>query len=95
MSGSVADSQKLYINNLGNHAVERHYLSREIMTTFGQKLQQIRLVRGMSLEEMGQLLGTSKQVLSRYENGLREPKFSTVILYAKKLQVEPAAFLGA
>ena len=92
MEKSVAGSHKP-LNNLDNHAVERHYLSRELMTTFGQRLKQIRLDREMSLEDMGQLLCTSKQVLSRYENGLREPKFSTVILYAKKLKVNPTEFM--
>jgi len=95
MNVTVTGSPKLHVNDFGNNIVEQHYISREMRTTFGQKLKQIRLERDMSLEEMGQVLGTSKQVLSRYEKGLREPKFSTVILYAKKLKVNPAEFLEA
>jgi len=58
------------------------------MSTFGQNLKEIRVGRGMSLEEIGRLLGTTKQVLSRYENGHRDPKISTVTRYAGKLGVD-------
>ena len=55
------------------------------MDTFGQKLKRIRVELGMTLEEMGRLLGTTKQVLSRYENDLREPRISIVTRYAERL----------
>jgi len=95
MKAEVIGSRELHVNELGNNIVEQHYISKEIKNIFGQKLKQIRLDRRMSPEEMGRLLGTSKQVLSRYESGLREPKFSTVIMYAKKLELSPAEFLEA
>ena len=41
----------------------------------------------MSLSEFADLLGTSKQVLSRYERGENTPKITTVIEYAKILDV--------
>ena len=44
-------------------------------------------MRDLSQEEMAALLGTTKQVISRYENELRTPKLDTVQEYAKKLEV--------
>ena len=57
------------------------------MTAFGDKLKKIRTERNMSQEEMGELLGTSKQVISRYETNQRTPKITIVEEYAKKLNV--------
>ena len=54
---------------------------------FSQVLREIRLERGLSLQQMAELLGTSRQVLSRYENNKRTPKLSTVVEYAAKLHV--------
>ena len=55
--------------------------------TFGEKLREIRNMRDMSQEEMAELLGTTKQVISRYENEQRTPKLDTVQEYAAKLEV--------
>lgn len=59
---------------------------------FCDKLKQIREDRGLTLEEFAKLLGTSKQVLSRYENDVNTPKITTVDHYAKVLHV-PLAYL--
>ncbi len=42
--------------------------------TFGEKLKHIRLGRDLSQEAFAELLGTSKQVISRYELGQTTPK---------------------
>lgn len=57
------------------------------MTVFGESLKQIRLERNMSQDDLALLLGTSKQVISRYETGQRSPKVSVVAEYAEKLGV--------
>lgn len=54
---------------------------------FGIKLREIRTGRGLSQDELAALLGTTKQVISRYENEQRTPKLDTVQDYAEKLQV--------
>lgn len=59
---------------------------------FGSKLKKIRMERGMSQEELATLLGTSKQVISRYETNQRIPKITVAQEYAKKLEV-PLNFL--
>ena len=60
------------------------------MNVFGENLRRIRKARGISQEELARMLGTSKQVISRYENGQRSPKLSTVEEYADKLGVSAA-----
>lgn len=54
---------------------------------FGDKLKKIRLERKMSQEEFATLLGTSKQVISRYETHKRTPKITIAQEYADKLNV--------
>lgn len=55
--------------------------------TFGDKLKQIRIDRKLSQEDIANLLGTSKQVISRYETNQRIPKITTVNEYAQLLRV--------
>lgn len=61
--------------------------------TFGDRLKQIRLDRDMSQEELALLLGTSKQVISRYETNQRTPKITVANEYAQKLGVPLNALL--
>lgn len=61
--------------------------------TFGERLKEIRLDKGMSQEEFAAILGTSKQVVSRYENNQRSPKVSVVDQYARKLGVDISCLL--
>ena len=62
--------------------------------TFGERLRAIRKEKGMSQDEFATLLGTSKQVLSRYEIGLRIPKITQVQQYAKCLNVSADYLMG-
>ena len=64
------------------------------MSPFGENLRKIRNSRGMSQEEFADLLGTSKQVISRYETAQRSPKVSTVAEYAGKLGVSISELTG-
>ena len=61
---------------------------------FGDILKAIRRERGLSQEEMAALLGTTKQVISRYETKQRMPKLSIVAGYALKLGVPLALLTG-
>ena len=54
--------------------------------TFGASLKRLRMERGLSQEELARRLGTSKQAISRYENGARVPKISTVSALAAALE---------
>lgn len=64
-------------------------------TTFGDILKSIRLQRGMSQEELATLLGTTKQVISRYETNQRTPKITVANEYAQRLGVSLDALLGS
>ncbi|MCI8497716.1 MAG: helix-turn-helix domain-containing protein [Clostridiales bacterium] len=59
------------------------------MSTFGERLKAVRTEKGMTQEEFATLLGTSKQVISRYEKNQRTPKITAVHNYAKKLGIDP------
>ena len=61
---------------------------------FSDRLKEIRLNLGYSQQELADLLGTSKQVISRYENGLRSPKISVAAKYAKTLNLDLNYLLG-
>ena len=52
------ETKKYYYPNLDKYL---HYC------TFGQRMRQIRKSRGLSQDEFAAMLGTSKQILSRYE----------------------------
>lgn len=63
-------------------------------TKFGDRLRRIRLEREMSQEEFADLLGTTKQVISRYETNQRTPKITTANEYAEKLGMSIGSLLG-
>lgn len=54
---------------------------------FCQKLKLLREERNMNITEFATLLGTSKQVISRYERDENTPKITTVAHYANILNV--------
>ena len=54
---------------------------------FGDILRQIRSERNLSQDEMAALLGTTKQVISRYETKKRVPRLSVVTAFAQKLRL--------
>lgn len=62
--------------------------------SFGERLRAIRKEKGMSQDEFAALLGTSKQVLSRYEIGQRIPKITQVQQYAQRLNVSADYLIG-
>ena len=72
----------------GDVAVDVTYVS------FGNRLRAIRKEKGMSQDEFAKLLGTSKQILSRYEIGQRIPKITQVQEYAKRLNVSADYLMG-
>ena len=57
------------------------------LTAYGKTLKRIRKQRGLTQDGLAELLNTSKQVISRYENGQRSPKVSIVGEYAERLGV--------
>ena len=68
--------------------VDVHY------TSFGERLREIRREHGLTQDEFAAILGTSKQILSRYELEQRSPKIEQVKKYAEKLHVSVDYLLG-
>lgn len=64
------------------------------MSNFGSRLKRLREERGLTQEQLGSLLGTSKQVISRYENNTRTPKISVATECAKLLGVPLSELSG-
>ena len=79
------ETRKYYYPNLDKYL---HYC------TFGQRMRQIRKSRGLSQDEFAAMLGTSKQILSRYELEQRSPRIDQVSRYAEKLGVSVDYLLG-
>lgn len=59
----------------------------ELRKVFGKKLREARLTREMTQEELANLLGTTKQVISYYEIGKRSPTITTAVEYARILGI--------
>lgn len=61
---------------------------------FGDILKRLRVERGLSQDELAALLGTTKQVISRYETKKRIPRLSVVAAFAEKLGLPLSALSG-
>ena len=57
--------------------------------TFGEHLREIRLARGLSQAELGELIGVSQQQINKYEHRNDYPKMSTMKRLAKALKCSP------
>ena len=61
---------------------------------FGDILKQLRKERGLSQDELAAQLGTTKQVISRYETKKRVPRLSVVAEYARRLGLPLSSLSG-
>ena len=66
----------------------------DMIDNFGNALRNIRKKKKLTLEEMAELLGTTKQALSRYERGERTPKITVASQFADKLGVDLQILVG-
>lgn len=62
---------------------------------FRERLKQTRESKGLSVEKLGELTGTSGASISRWETGIHEPKSNAISLMAEALGVNPAWLMGA
>ena len=65
------------------------------MSQFSENLRRIRFERHMTQEEFAQLLGTTKQNISRYESGAVSPKITTAQIIADKLGISLSELNGS
>lgn len=64
------------------------------MNTFASRLKAIRTEKGMSMEELGKLIGVQKTTIWNYEHSERQPKISVAIELAKALNVDWEYLIG-
>lgn len=60
--------------------------------SFGFRLKTLRESRGMSQDDVAERIGSSKQVISRYETSRRQPKITVVAEIAKAFNVPLSYF---
>lgn len=61
---------------------------------FGKKLQQLRKEKGVSQEELSEILDVSRQSISKYENETAQPSFEKLLLLSKYFEVSVDELLG-
>lgn len=63
--------------------------------SFGAKMEQLRLTKKLSLEQLANLTGLSQRYLKEIEQGIANPSVSVVIQIAKALSIDSGSFLSA
>lgn len=64
------------------------------MATFKDRLKELRQSKNMTLEELANEIGTTKSTISRYENGMRQPKQDILEAIADFFNVSTDYLLG-
>ena len=62
------------------------------MPNFGEKLKQLRIYKGLTQDDLANIVKSSKQVISRYEKGYRSPDISIAKNWADALNI-PVRYL--
>lgn len=65
-----------------------------LYTTFGENLKALRVARGLTQKELGDRVGLSKAVVSKYENALGYPTLDMVVTLADFFGVTTDYLLG-
>ena len=73
-----------------NDYVQAEVDFHETILPFGEQLRKYRYRRNLNQTELGEILGMSKQAISRYELNDYIPKIPLLIDYAEKLHVTVA-----
>ena len=61
---------------------------------FGEILRGLRENKGLTQSELGELTGTNKAVISKYENAMSYPPYDTLIRIAQTFRVSSDYLLG-
>lgn len=67
---------------------------RSFIVTFGQRLAALRKERGLTQVQLADLLGSSQQSVTAYENGTRRVPITTLPLLAKTLDRSIEELIG-
>ena len=64
------------------------------MATFNERLKELRKEKSITIEKLATDLGSAKSTISRYENGLREPKKDFLEMLSQYFDVSVDYLLG-
>ena len=64
------------------------------MHVLPERIKSLRNVKGQSQKELGQALGKSREAISKYELGEREPDPDALVLFSKHFNVSSDYMLG-
>lgn len=65
------------------------------MASFAERLKELREEKKLKQEELGEIVGVSKDTIYRWENGKQQPKEEYVMLLAQYLNVSIMYLTGA
>ena len=69
-------------------------MSRDVLVSFAENLRRRRKELGLSQEQLGTRANIQMADISRYENGGRDPRVSTVARLADALEIPLASLLA-
>jgi len=84
----------IFITNYSNKYLTFTNPNTEVIVMIGERLREIRKMRGITQEELAALVGTQKSAISSYENNKSEPNDRYKIIFAKKLNISLDYLLG-
>ena len=64
------------------------------LVNFGSRLKTLRIKKKLTQQQLADLLGLTKSVISAYENGLRYPAYDVLIKIARIFKVSTDYLLG-
>ncbi len=64
------------------------------MSTFSERLQQVRQEQGFSRKEIADILEVTPRAYQYYEEGKREPNYDKLVVLARYLKVSSDYLLG-
>lgn len=81
------NTSSLQLNSTNINKSENKISKDSEINTIGQRIKYLRISRGLSLQELAELLGKSKGNISGYENDKFEPSAKTIISLAKYFEI--------
>ena len=64
------------------------------MNTFGEKLKELRMEKGLSQKALAEQLGCNQSMISFWENGINEPTITNLLNLSKIFEVSTDYLLG-
>ena len=68
----------------------RHYRDKNAIINFGKKVRELRIKKGMTIEEFANSVDLHVTQVGRIERGETNSTISSIFLIAKKLSVAPS-----